>query len=586
MISGLGFVAEAAHCQDCTCDRKTDNTHILGHIGSALCPIAQSMSYIANALTSRPETPKSTQSQSMQSSQSSVHESFDPQETSEPEDNTRPTSIAESSVSPRERSLVGGRPRTAYAFAHPPPVSGHKQHFQFRPKVLLQLQRVSKVARPTPVVEVLPSATFASRVARRLPRTLKDKAGLGADDLVILNSENYDTEDTAFVDENDLLEEARWDEREIISVISNSSKEKSQLRAKAEIWMSHGQTWTASILSNGSYEFSSTDRHGLRRVARWVRKQPYGLRTTGAQNRSIASSDGKRFNFSLLNPNSRRHAVIASLDRHAIEVADRYQSPTMSPNLQEPPNPAVAMSQASSENYFQGTETPVHQEYPLEVDEALRTLIIVTGIWVTFQEGISNTYSYHGSSYGQSDISRVESKVQRRSASLTMNPYRGVSASPFSGPPSGRPEVLKATSISAIPLATETRSPWLASRRRSNSNSTAFMRRVTSGNSFANKFHSLSQVGDREKYDDDGDRMESGHKSFEREQYNELSRLAASPSPPRSPNLQDFENLSLSPVVSSGQEPADSPILTKTARERPRRLSKIFGRRRRMEDAL
>jgi len=581
MLSGLGLVAEAAYRQDCRCDKQTDNTYILGHISSTLCPIAQSMSYIANALTSRPLTPKSVYSQSLRNSQSSMHEGSSPEERSELDDNTRPTSIADS-LSPKRRSIVGCKPKTAYAFAHPPPVSGHKQHFHIRPRILLQLQKLSKTARPTPVLEVLPSVTFASRVARRLPRTLKGKAGLGADDLVIVNSEKYDTDDWDAREPDDLLDDARWDERDIISVISIVDKVKTEGQPRVEIWMYYGQTWTASILANGSYEFVSTDRHGLRTIARWVRRQATGLRISTPQNRSRAASEEKKFSFSVLNPNSRRHAVIATLDRHSIEVSDRYNSPSMSPNTQEPTTPTASLSEASVDGHTQPTELAPISEYPIEVDEALRNLILVTGVWVAFQEGASNSSNNHEVSNGQSISTKSNTKHQRRSVSLAINQFNSNQAPTSTNISPAKPGLLKSSSNSAVPLSLETTSPVRTPPRRTQSTGAAFMRRVTSRSKTTNKLHELSPVGDLEGSETERGSMDMGFSSPERMQNRELSCATGSPLRPRAPSYEDSLDFPLSPVISCGQDPPkDASVSTEVSTRKARRLSKMFGLKRR-----
>jgi len=582
MLSGLTFVAEAAHRQHCTCEIHTDNTYILGHIGSTLCPITQSMSYIASALTSRPVIPKSVQPQSLRSSQSSMHEGSTPEEPSEVEDNTRPTSIADSNVSHRRRSLMGSKPKTTYAFGHPPPVSAHKQHFHIRPRVLLQLQKLSKTARPTPVLEVIPSVTFASRVARRLPRTLKGKVGLGADDLVIVSSERYDTDESDAREPDDLLEDARWDEREVISVISNLNRGKIEGQAKAEIWMNHGQTWTASILVNGSYQFVFTDKHGLRTVARWVRKQANGLRISRPQNRSRAPSEEKRFNFSLLNPNSRRHAIIATLDRHSVEVSDRYNSPPISPSMQDVSTPTASLSEASVDGYMNFKETVPAPEYPIEVDENLRTLIIITGVWVAFQEGMSTSFNHQEVANGQPVSAYPHFIHQRRSISLNVNqlntnqPSNTLSRSP------GKPGLAKTDSNSTVPLSFDTVSPARIPPQRSQSSGAAFMRRVTSRKSSTKRHSQLSPVGASEGSETERSSMDMSFSSHERMRNKDLSRTAGSPLQPRDPSYEDSRDLPLSPVISSGQDqPKEASVSTEASTKRPTRLRKMFGWRRR-----
>lgn len=572
-------MVEVAHRQDCTCDQETDNTFILGHISSTLCPIAQSMNYIANALTPRPVTPKSIQAQSLRSSQSSMHEGSTLAESSELEDNTRPTSLADSTRSHKRRSSFGGKPKTAYRFAHPPPVGVHKQHFHLRPRVLLQLQKISKTARPTPVLEVLPSVTFASRLARRLPRTLRGKVGLGIDDLVIVNSERYDTHDSESRQPDDVLEDARWDEREIVSVVSNLSKEKTEGRAKADIWVNNGQTWTATMLPNGSYEFVFTDTHGLRTLARWVRKQANGSRLSTPQNRSRTSSEEMKFNFSLLNPKSRRHAIIATLDRHSIEVSDRYTSPPISPDMQAASTPTSSLSETSVDDYMHSRELP---EYPVEVDEPLRTLIIVTGIWVALQESISTSVHHQEVAGVQIESPNTTTKHQRRSISLTVNKLSSNQGQAPANLSAGKPGLGKMTSNSAVPLSLETKSPARTPPRRTQSTGAAFMRRMTSRNNAVNKLSQLSPVGDSEGSETERRSIDMDFDSHDESQENEVSRVMGSPIRPRAPSYEYSQEFPLSPVISYEQDaPNDSAKATVPPTRRPSKFGKMFDFRRR-----
>lgn len=584
MLSSLAFVAEAAQRQDCTCHKQTDNTHLLGHICStALCPITQSMNYIASALTSRPVTPKSIQSQSIRSSNSSMRGVCTPEEPSELEDSTRSTSLADSTLSPKRRSIAGSKSKTGYRFALPPPVGLHKQHFHLRPRVLLQLQRTSKTARPVPVLEVLPSVTFASRVARRLPRTLKGKIGLGADDLVIVNSEKYDTDDSESRKSDDVLEDARWDEREIVSVISNSNKDKTEGRAKAEIWLNSGETWTATILANGSYNFVFTDRHGLRTVARWVRKQANGSRMSTPQNRSRALSEEKRFNFSLLNPNSRRHAIIATLDRHSIEVSDQYTSPPMSPDMQVASTPTASLSEASADDYVQFRDVTLVSEHPTEVGEPLRNLIVVTGIWVALQEDMSTIINHSEAVDGRTVSLNPNTKYQRRSASLTINKFNSDQSPALANLSPGTPGSGETTSKSAFPLSLKTKSPPVRTPpRRIQSTGTAFMRRMTGRNNAANKIGQLSPVGDFDGSEAESSSIDIGLDSHEQSLKDDASSVILSSLRPRASSCESSQGSPLSPVISYGQDsPEDAQGSKRSSTRRPSRFGKMFGSKRR-----
>ena len=631
MLSGLGLVADAALSQRCTCTTHTDSQKydqpLLSPICCACSAIAQSMNYLAKALITPPTCITSMQSSS--NTPPSLLEGSTSEEASEERESrdidTKATSITDQHSNPGIRSISSplGCPKskTTYRLAHPPPVSSHRAHLHIRPRVLLQLQRVSKTVRPKPILEVLPSVIFATRLARRFPRTFKGKAGLGADDLVIVSSEDYETAQPHARDPGELFEDARWEEREIVAAVCQSSKDKSSFQGKGEICMNNGALWTASKLGNGSYEFVMIDEHGLKTVARWVLKSPRQRTTPVAQSRPRSPSlEERKFNFSVLNPNSRRHAVIGTLDQHSIEVSDRYSNPAVgskSPGPSTPRTPATGdvydgregqssypwHSEPSSVSAFdnqlqnspplsmQSTEMNLATEQPLEMNECLRTLILVTGLWVTFQEGFSSSFNNGDLAQGQSTMSNTGSKHQRRSLSLSINrpgseSLPSTAKSPSSDKQPKRGVLSHSPSTPLVPLAQSAKSPQTPPRR-TMSTSATFMRRVTSRRASTTGAGQLVLT-------DEFDGSEAERHSVDRnsiEGHNGLQRrtLAIPPSlgtgsPLRGGRISSYQNSMdspLEPVISSGLDlPAEATASSKEATRKPRRLKRLFGLKR------
>ena len=631
MLSGLGLVADAALSQRCTCPTHTDDQKydqpLLSHICSACSAIAQSMNYLAQALITSP-----TSIISMQSSSTTppyLLEGSTSEEASEEGESrdidTKATSITDQNPNPGIRSLSSPlsspKSKTTYRLAHPPPVSSHRAHLHIRPRVLLQLQRVSKTVRPKPVLEVLPSVIFATRLARRFPRTFKGKAGLGADDLVIVSSENYETAQPHARDPGELFEDARWEEREIVAAVCQPSRDKSGFQGRGEICLNNGALWTASSFGNGSYEFVTIDEHGLKTVARWVLKSPRQRTTPVAQSRPRSPSlEEKKFNFSVLNPNSRRHAVIGTLDQHSIEVSDRYSNPAVgskSPGPSTPGTPTTGdvcdgregqssypwhserSSVSASDNQMrnspplsmQSTEMYLATEHPLETNECLRTLILVTGLWVAFQEGFSSSFNSGDLAQGPSALSNTGSKHQGRSLSLSINRsgseiLPSTTKSPSSDKQPKRSVLSHSPSTPVVPLAQSARNPQTPPRRTMSTGQT-FMRRVTSRRLSTT---GAGQLVPTDKFDGseaernsvDGNSIEGG---------NGLRRrtLAIPPSlgtgsPLRERRISSYQNnmdSSLEPVISNGLDPpAEAPASSKEATRKPRRLKRLFGLRR------
>ncbi|GAB1216246.1 hypothetical protein ATERTT37_005455 [Aspergillus terreus] len=211
------------------------------------------------------------------------------------------------------------RPKTCYQLAHP---AGHARHkrLKLRPKLLLQLQRVSQTPRALPVLDVLPSTVFLPRLARKFPTIFRGKKGLGPNDLIIVTSDLYERNGGDIAHHFLHSDEDHGEHREVVATICQLLKEDALAKGKAEICLNHGPVWEATPLPNGSYEFVANTQQGPQ-VLRWVQR--------GAKNRRVSAPPGspvqedtKRFTFSVINPNTRRHPVIATMTRNYLEVFD------------------------------------------------------------------------------------------------------------------------------------------------------------------------------------------------------------------------------------------------------------------------
>ena len=288
----------------------------------------------------------------------------------------------------KTQSLLTKKTKTVFKLAYPPPATQQQKRLHIRPKLLLQLHRTSNAARPTPVFDVLPSFLYDSHLLRRLPWRFRSKSGLGPKDLVIVSSQVYDKPDTQNFDDFDLLEDDDQDDQEIIAVCQ--LRESSDCFKDAEIWFGNDVSWKASQLPSGTYEFVELDDLGYRKVVRWVprrnksnRKQPIASGRTDKE-----GPDVKQFTFSILDPQARRHAIIATLNSDEIDILDRYSMPSpLTPSLCQ-----GSKINAKQSNAEQAT-MDLTERCPIVVDDCLRALIVVTGIWVAFLEGFSKGFS-------------------------------------------------------------------------------------------------------------------------------------------------------------------------------------------------
>ena len=561
MLSNFGMVAEAAHGQDLTRCKHIDNQYLLSHVCSAFCPVAHTMNYIASAFTSRPTSTKSLEYGV--NPPSSFGEPSLAGGMQESHVETPATPIADlHTASKTRRDSSKTRTKTAFRLCHPPPVHIHKQRLHIRPKVLLQLQRVSRASRPTPVFEVLPSVVFAPRLARHFPRAVKGKAGLGVDDLVIVSSEDYEAQELQSHDIDDLFED-KWDKREIIAAICQLGKDEyPHGQGETEIWLNNGPSWIASQRRNGTYEFASTNDNGNRTVARWVPKQPKSDRSG-----SISStSEEKKFNFSILNPNSRRHAVIATLDRQTIEVSDQYTHPSTSISSEAS---STATTPASEEIKTPSIGSSFATRDPIEVDDALRTLITITGIWVAFREGFSPNFKYGQATQGLSISPNSTFGHKYRSLSLNANQFNGnqlpTAKSPSPGLGNAKRTIIglrNPVSNSTVPLSSY---PPFTPPQRSVSTGSAFMQRLSGRKSSTPQVIQLSPVGDFDDSDNEA----------------EVARANGSPLPRSSMSSREKREASLERgIVGLGLELGEtvSQPTERATRRSSNRIGKIFGR--------
>ncbi|PTU18260.1 hypothetical protein P175DRAFT_0443854 [Aspergillus ochraceoroseus IBT 24754] len=278
------------------------------------------------------------------------------------------------------------RSKTTYQLAHPA-INARQARLRLRPKLLLQLQRVSPTSRPVPVYDVVPSTVFKNRLARKVPAILRGKKGLGPNDLIVTTSDLYERTGIDPTERSLSSDDENGDHREVVATICQLFKEDALSKGKAEICLNTGSVWEATPLPNGSYEFAANTDAGIL-IVRWVRRGQKKRRVSAPPG-SLEQEDTKRFTFSVINPNTRRHPVIACMTRNHLEVHDRYAMP---PNSTAPSSP-TAMSVISDASEL---DAPLDQNL-IETDENTRLLIIMTSIWVAFREGWSLNFRYNDS---------------------------------------------------------------------------------------------------------------------------------------------------------------------------------------------
>lgn len=275
----------------------------------------------------------------------------------------------EGSVDGRRRTKKSQRPKTRFSICHPPPESTVRSRLHRRPRSLLQLHKLTANARPRPALEVIPSANFNLSLQRAVTRVFKTRHGLCQNDVVVLKAEKYNS------DESD-----HDQEQDVIGLICKGRKDdEKNIAGTPSIHMASGAIWEAIPMPNGGYEFSSTDEHGLQLKVRWVPKKN--------KDGKLATKHGKRrFNFSTISANSRRHPVIATLCGSALEINDSYKVPE--------PAALTPLSSPAKESILDDVEDDEDGSQRNETSDQLREIITMTAIWVNFKEGWSPSLKY------------------------------------------------------------------------------------------------------------------------------------------------------------------------------------------------
>ncbi|KAI1100072.1 hypothetical protein F4804DRAFT_57919 [Jackrogersella minutella] len=292
------------------------------------------------------------------------------------------------STSPRRNRRRSPRKSTTFLLAHPPPKLRNKQRLiHIRPKLILQMQQLSVNKRPRPVIDVYPSSTIAGSLIvpllKRFPRIAHIKRELSIQDVMLVRSEDYGAQSSGSESDGD---EDDLKSRELLAILSPLRTED-----KAEIVLADGTVWVAMPRSNGtnscSYEFASVDSNGKTTTARWVRKQvatkslPVTPTAAGSTPPTPSTVDYK-FTFSIIDPNCRRHPIMATLTNSSLDILDNYTTVSQSASRYPPTSPLL------------NTPTSTSEENPLErttqkVEEWQKQFITISAIWVILRRGWS-----------------------------------------------------------------------------------------------------------------------------------------------------------------------------------------------------
>lgn len=322
-----------------------------------------------------------------------------------------PSSAASSRPGRRQRTP---RKSTTYLFAHPAPKLSRKKPLlnRIRPTLLMQLQKISLDARPLPVIDVYPSSLLvgnvtAPRFNKRFPRLFGINGELGLHDTILVQSDNYSRATVGSESEGD---DDSFEHRSLLAVFSPLRR-----GDHSEIVLQDGTVWTTTALPNGSFEFTCTDEHGSTTTARWVRRLSAKRTPATAHDDAhsiISTSDAEcKFIFSVIDPQSRRHPILATLTKVTLSILDRYTTVSPASGSRYPPTRAWTQSPTSHETDTSNDELSHDEdEEPLNgskmavsivpsikgrttlpVDDKLKHFIAISSVWVSLQCGWGQT---------------------------------------------------------------------------------------------------------------------------------------------------------------------------------------------------
>ncbi|EOA91994.1 uncharacterized protein SETTUDRAFT_73979, partial [Exserohilum turcica Et28A] len=277
------------------------------------------------------------------------------------------------------------RSKTSFNIARP---VNTRSKLHSRPKVHLQLHQLIASKRPKPAYDVVPFSSIPQRSARRLATSFNTRDKLGSHDLLVVKAGPYSSED-----EQERSDEHQWNPSDVIGVLSTRKCDKS-VTETTDICLNDGLSrWSVADMPNGGYEFTNADEHGLTLKVRWVLKPGHTRRSSMSAAPSTATDD-KKFTFSTIAPDSRRHPIIATMTRSRIDVMDTYTIPSASSSA-TPSVPSYTHSPSTTPSInSESFADDLTDKLPLVTTESIRNLILVTGVWVASKEFASDSTNH------------------------------------------------------------------------------------------------------------------------------------------------------------------------------------------------
>lgn len=288
-----------------------------------------------------------------------------------------PATVFETSLPSPAPSRKLLRSKTSYYLAQPPPSSHHSSG-----SLVVQLQKLSNITRPLPTFDVLPASVFAPRLKRKVGKFFNNCVGM--QDLVFLTSEDFEDDDEESLSSRHVAASVSVEYRKVHGEEGKGTK-------ITVIRLDNGPQWEISQTTAGGYEFVAYEDNGNMLVARWNPKGVSPRRRSYQTQISDSGDDGeKKFQFSLVDPNSKKHPILGHLTKQTIEINDRYPLPSISSPLTSPTAtpPQSRPGSPVDTSPLRTTFQPADERVMVKTSENVKALMLVSGIWVALREGL------------------------------------------------------------------------------------------------------------------------------------------------------------------------------------------------------
>lgn len=130
------------------------------------------------------------------------------------------------------------------------------------------------------------------------------------------------------------------------------------------------------------------DANGHKTTARWIRR----TNRVGVDLTDLNARPEVKFVFSIINENLRRHPILATLTQSKLDIPDFYTSIGSAGKC--PPTSPIRGVAGESESDTMEEES---QRRTFTIDEATKSLIQVTGIWLALRQEWSPYFKYNDS---------------------------------------------------------------------------------------------------------------------------------------------------------------------------------------------